>query len=163
MSKISFEDNPYVAVGRALSHTTRRRFHLNDLLLEKVGIGPGQMPVLGELSRHKQMTQRELAEHTHVTAATISGTLKRMERAGLVQRSEDEADARVSIVRLTQQGIDCSEEAVRLFSDTDEKMLQGFTEEEMATLLDFLNRMHENVCRTLETAVEAKRKEAGDA
>ena len=159
MSKISFDDNPCVAAGRALTHVARRRFQLCDLQLEKLGIGPGQMPVLGELDRHQQLTQRELAEHTHVTAATISGTLKRMERAGLIQRTEDESDARVSIVTLTQRGKDCSADAVRLFSETDAHMLEGFTEEELRTLLEYLNRMHDNVRRYLDAAIEANRKE----
>ncbi len=152
-----FDENPCVAIGRALIHTSRRRFQLCDLLLERLGIGAGQMPVLGELDHHKQMTQRELAEHTHVTAATISGTLKRMERAGLVQRSDDESDARVSIVRLTKKGMDCSNEAVQLFIRTDTDMLAGFSEEEMAQLLGYLRRMYENVSRSLEAEIESNR------
>lgn len=161
MSKLNnLDNNPRVAVGRTLLHTSRRRFQLSDLRLEELGIGPGQMPVLGELNRHRKMTQRELAEHTHVTAATISGTLKRMERAGLIKRSEDESDARVSIVELTEKGQNCSNEAICLFVETDEDMLAGFTEEELAVLLGFLNRMHDNVCRSLETAIEANRKES---
>lgn len=159
MSKVSYDDDPRIAVGRALSHTARRRFQLSDMLLEKLGIGPGQMPVLGELSHHKQMTQRELAEHIHVTAATISGTLKRMERAGLIQRAEDERDARVSIVTLTEKGKGCSDEAVRLLMETDAHMLEGFTEDELENLNGYLRRMHDNLCHYLEAAIETNRKE----
>ena len=147
------------AVGRALVHTSRRHFQLCELRLEELSIGPGQMPVLRELSRHKKMTQRELAEHTHVTAATISGTLKRMERADLVQRSEDESDARVSIVELTEKGRDCSAEALRLFSETDNSMLQGFSDEELVQLLDFLNRMHDNLRQSLDNINDQTRKD----
>ncbi|MDO4355047.1 MAG: MarR family transcriptional regulator [Clostridia bacterium] len=154
-----FDENPYVAIGKTLIRTSRRRFQLCELLLERLGIGAGQMPVLSELDHHKQMTQRELAEHTHVTAATISGTLKRMERSGLVQRSDDESDARVSIVRLTKKGMDCSEEAVRLFTQTDTDMLSGFSEEEMAQLLGYLQRMCENVNQALEAEMESNRTE----
>ena len=161
MNKLFYDNNPYVAVGRALVHTSRRRFQLCELLLERLGIGPGQMPVLGELSRHKKLTQRALAEYTHVTAATISGTLKRMERAGLIRRSEDESDARVSIVELTEKGTAYTEEALRRFTETDTDMLSGFSEEELAQLLGFLNRMHENVCRSLEGAIDSNRKDAG--
>lgn len=160
MNKQSIDNNPYSAVGRALIHTSRRRFQLCDLLLEQLDIGPGQMPVLTELSHHWKMTQRELAEHTHVTAATISGTLKRMERAGLIKRSDDAADARVSIVELTEKGQSCSEEALQLFTETDTNMLKGFSEEELQQLLGFLNRMHDNVCRTLEETIEANRKDS---
>ena len=159
MSKLSFDNNPRVAVGRALTHTARRHFQLCEQRLEELGIGAGQMPVLGELARHKKMTQRELAEHTHVTAATISGTLKRMERADLIKRSEDESDARVSIVELTEKGLNCSDEAVRLFVETDTSMLKGFNEDELKMLLDFLNRMHSNLRQSLEQTNDENRKE----
>ena len=91
-------------IGRTLGRVQRNRFQLCEILLERMGIGPGQVPILGELGFHGEMTQRQLAEHTHVTAATISGTLKRMEKAGIVYRTDDNRDARVSIVRLTDKG-----------------------------------------------------------
>ena len=102
---------PKERIGRMLGRVTRNRFQLSELLLDRMGIGPGQMPILGELRWHGEMTQRQLAEHTHVTAATISGTLKRMERAGLVYRTDDEKDARISIVRLTDEGKERGEQA----------------------------------------------------
>lgn len=58
------------------------------MLLEKTGIGAGQVPILMELQRHGEMTQSALAEHVHVTPATMSGTLKRMERDGASRAGE---------------------------------------------------------------------------
>ncbi len=136
-------------IGRTLGRVQRNRFQLCEILLERMGIGPGQVPILGELGFHGEMTQRQLAEHTHVTAATISGTLKRMERAGLVYRTDDEKDARVSIVRLTEDGKELGKQASELFARTDVSMLEGFSDEECDMLLGFLGRMRDNVCRSL--------------
>lgn len=47
----------------------------------------------------------ELAEHLGVTASTMSLTLKRMEQSGLVRRSRDPLDRRVTNVRLTPAGV----------------------------------------------------------
>ena len=141
---------PKERIGRMLGRVTRNRFQLSELLLDRMGIGPGQMPILGELRWHGEMTQRQLAEHTHVTAATISGTLKRMERAGLVYRTDDEKDARLSIVRLTDEGKERGEQAGKLFVQTDYDMLKGFSDEECEALLGYLERMCENVCQALE-------------
>ena len=88
-------------LARRMMLVSRRRFLLADMLLEKTGIGAGQVPILMELQRHGEMTQSALAEHVHVTPATMSGTLKRMERDGRITRRGDELDARVSLVRLT--------------------------------------------------------------
>ena len=136
-------------IGRTLGRVQRNRFQLCEILLERMGIGPGQVPILGELGFHGEMTQRQLAEHTHVTAATISGTLKRMERAGLVYRTDDEKDARVSIVRLTEDGKELGKQAGELFARTDINMLEGFSDDECAAMLSFLGRMQENVRKSL--------------
>ena len=146
-------------IGRTLNRVTRSRFQLCEVLLERMGIGPGQVPILGELRFHGEMTQRQLAEHTHVTAATISGTLKRMERAGLVYRTDDEKDARISIVRLTEEGKEQEVQASELFVRTDMNMLEGFTEKECETLLSYLERMRDNVMRAQEALADNPKKQ----
>lgn len=132
-------------VGRMVGRVYRRRFQLNEMQLESMGIGPGQVPILSELKFHGSFTQRELAEHTHVTAATISGTLKRMERAGLIYRTDDTRDARVSIVRLTKEGEKVVDEAWKLFYQADLDMLQGFSDAECDMLANCLSHMCENL------------------
>lgn len=132
-------------VGRWVGRVYRRRFQLSELLLERMGVGPGQVPILSELQYHGSLTQRELAEHTHVTAATISGTLKRMERAGLIYRTDDTRDARVSIVRLTDEGKELVDKAWKLFHKTDMDMLQGFSDAECDMIVDCFMRMRENL------------------
>ena len=142
-------------IGRTLGRVNRNRFQLCEVMLERMGIGPGQVPILGELRFHEEMTQRQLAEHTHVTAATISGTLKRMERAGLVYRTDDEKDARISIVRLTEEGLERGAQASELFTQTDYDMLEGFSEQECEELLKYLERMRDNISRAQEALAEA--------
>ena len=137
-------------VGRWLNRVYRSRFQLSELLLERMGIGPGQVPILSELKYHGSFTQRELAEHTHVTAATISGTLKRMERAGLIYRTDDTRDARVSIVRLTEEGKNVVDEAWKLFYKADLDMLEGFSDEECELIFKCFQRMRENIAHAID-------------
>ena len=137
-------------IGRWIARVYRKRFQLCEMMLTKMGIGPGQVPILRELSYHGDMTQRELAEHTHVTAATISGTLKRMERAKLITRTNDEKDARVSIVSLTPEGVHASEEADKLFAIANERMLEGICEEESELIYNSLVKMRENLIQAID-------------
>lgn len=141
-------------VGNWLGRVYRRRFQLSEMFLEKIGVGPGQVPILSQLNYHGELTQRELAEHTHVTAATISGTLKRMEKAGIVYRTEDNKDARVSIVRLTEKGKAVAEESRRQFACADREMLKGFTDAECEMLADCFARMRENIDAAIERVNE---------
>lgn len=145
-------------VGGWVSRVYRRRFQLSEILLEQIGVGPGQVPILSQLSYHGELTQRELAEHTHVTAATISGTLKRMEKAGIVYRTDDNRDARVSIVRLTEKGKVVAEQARQQFIEADKEMLKGFTDAECEMLVDCLERMRTNIADALKRINESDNK-----
>lgn len=145
-------------LGGWISRTYRRRFQLGEILLEQIGVGPGQVPILSQLNYHGELTQRELAEHTHVTAATISGTLKRMEKAGIVYRTDDNRDARVSIVRLTEKGKEVAEQAHQQFVAADKEMLKGFTESECEMIVSCLERMRENIDEALKRINEETEK-----
>ena len=144
-------------IATEIVHISRRLMQRTARAMESLNVGFGQAAILKVLSDHGEMAQRRLAEEIRVTPATVCGTLKRMERAGLIQRTGDESDARVSIVQLTEKGESCSEEAVRLFTQTDTDMLQGFSGEELAQLKGYLERMGENVNRALEAALESNR------
>ena len=93
-----------VEIIKQILSLSRKHFQLNSAQLEETGFGSGQIPVLLELNRGGELNQRELAERTHVTPATMSGTLKRMEKNGFIVRTPDENDARISRVRLTEEG-----------------------------------------------------------
>lgn len=134
-----------VALSKQMHWVMRRHHQRCTALLEDIGIGSGQVPILMELNFHNRLTQRELAERVHVTAATVSGTLKRMERAGLVVRSGDEGDARISIVQLSDQGRALMAEAERKFRQTDYEMTQGLTDDQCAEALKLVERMQANL------------------
>ena len=121
-------------LARRMMLVSRRRFLLADMLLEKTGIGAGQV----------------LAEHVHVTPATMSGTLKRMERDGRIMRRGDELDARVSLVRLTEAGERLCERAHELFIKSDELMFEGVSNEECEWIYATLETVLENLEKAIQ-------------
>ncbi len=64
----------------------------------------GQTPLIFALSQEDGRSNSELADLMEVTPATITNMVKRMEKAGFVQRKRDPADERVKRVWLTSQG-----------------------------------------------------------
>ena len=134
-----------VELVRQMLWLGKKHFLLNTAKLEKIGLGSGQLSVLLALERHGEMNQRALAEHVRVTPATVSGTLKRMERAGYIQRTADENDARVSLVRLTEEGEAQCAVAKRLFDETCCQMLEGMTQEDLTQLKRLLTRIQDNL------------------
>ena len=133
------------ALMRKMSWVVRRNMHKNDGILEQMGLSRGQIPVLMELGHHGELNQRELAGEMHVTPATLSATLKRMERSNLVERFTPEEDARVSLVRLTDSGMDMLRAAKELLDRTSADMLSFLTDEECIFLNRVLNKLADNI------------------
>ena len=137
--------------GRLLHLLSRKHFQYCENKFQSLGIGPGQVPILMELGKYGQLSQRDLAEKVHVTPATISGTLKRLERGGIIVRTGTEDDARVSLVSLSESGEALMKEARSVFAEADDLLVNGFTPLEKDELLRLLERMLENVHEGMET------------
>lgn len=123
------------------------RFHRLRMLHSEEGIFPGQPPVLFRLRRQVEMSQRELAAALDQTPASMTVTLRRMEKAGLIERNMDPADKRVQKVRLTQKGLDVCGIAQSAESVVDEENFVGFSDEEVHTLIGLMARCAENMSR----------------
>lgn len=79
--------------GRLLVRALEKR-------LAPLGLTPAHMPVLLGLEKGPQ-PQKALAERAMVEPPTMTATLNRMERDGLVERLPNPADGRSSLVALT--------------------------------------------------------------
>ncbi len=133
------------ALNRTLHWLSRMHFQYCDAQFDSLGISPGQVPILMELGRHGEMSQKDLADKVRVTPATISGTLKRLEKNGFIERKPMQDDMRVSLVSLSAEGKQLMEEARSIFHEADEIPLQGFSNEERAQLLAYFKRMANNM------------------
>jgi DNA-binding MarR family transcriptional regulator len=68
------------------------------------GVHHGQAMCLRFLAGRDDLTQRDLARALHVSPPTVTKMVGSMERAGLVRRRPDAADARLVRVELTEAG-----------------------------------------------------------
>jgi len=86
----------------------RRTMHVNKQFLGRImaekGGHPGAAGVLRVLSSHEGISQRDLAEILHLSRPTVTTMLQRLEQHGLVERWDDEADQRLTRIRLTDTG-----------------------------------------------------------
>ncbi len=91
-------------VFRAFVATMRQHGRLMMQELRDHGLHPGQAMCLRLLSANDGITQRDLAGAMHVARPTVTKMLNSMEKAGLVRRRPDAADARLTCVELTDAG-----------------------------------------------------------
>ena len=90
------------------------------------------------------LSQKELAEHLNITPAAVTGALKKLECDGYIRRSVG-GDNRYNEITITEQGRRVVEESRALFQRIDRSLFVGFSDEEIRTFTDFLERMQNNM------------------
>ena len=90
-------------------------------------------------------TQKELSQRVAVETATLSRTVDRMERDGLVTRDRSAVDRRQVHVRLTEHGAGLWRDLVPEAEANQERALDGISEDEEDLLHTLLRRVITNM------------------
>ncbi len=113
-------------------------------MLEEHGLTLPQWLALGCISHagDEGMTHSQIGQRLMLSKAPITGTVDRLERAGLVARRGDAKDRRVSLAVVTPKGIETWWNVKStLRGHTDELIAQCLSSEEQETLLRLIGRM----------------------
>ena len=84
--------------------------------LKKVGIHPRQIPILAVLYRRDGCSQKELAQELGVKPPTVTVSIQRLEKNGLLIRRQDEKDQRVSRIYLSDAGNAIIKEGMQIYN-----------------------------------------------
>lgn len=127
----------------------RRDTDLNRSL-RQFGLSVPKWRVLAVLTQADSFTIGELADLTAVDRTTLSRTLERMERDGLIQRKPRPRDRRRTDVRLKAKGAAAFERIWPLIRYHNERAIEGLKANEIATLKRIVRKMIANVKRPAE-------------
>ncbi|MBR5798172.1 MAG: MarR family transcriptional regulator [Clostridia bacterium] len=105
--------------------------------------------ILRLLVRGDGIRQNEIAQALHLSAPSVSATLRRMEAEGLIGRSACEGDGRAVRVCLTDKGREYDEGVRSMLRRLDGILMDGFSETETEQLTALLCRMRENLLKNL--------------
>jgi DNA-binding MarR family transcriptional regulator len=94
------------------------------------------------LNQTGAMTAGQLAKHTNLTTGAITGVIDRLEKAELVERTQDPNDRRCVIIQpLTHR----NSEVIQLFKplrDSLSQLFKKYNEEELSLILDILVQLN---------------------
>jgi DNA-binding MarR family transcriptional regulator len=135
------------SIGFLLAQVCRLEHARAHELLEELGLYRGQHSMLRALWEQDGLTHTELARHSHVRPSTITKTIQRMVKAGLVERKHDAEDQRISRVYLTKVGHAVRGDVEQTWRKLEEEIFAGFTLEERVLLRRFFLQMRENLMR----------------
>ena len=129
------------------AHRLAVQAELNAAGLEKVG-HPMLVSILQSADEDPEgqfQAQRELADLLHVSPPAIANSLKCLERDGYVRREPWPEDARRNRVILTEKGAAAVQGCRNVFRRVSDRMMAGFSPEELEQLPQFQRRMLDNL------------------
>lgn len=140
-------DSPHTRAIGLLIRIMRRHHACVERRIGDLGIHHSQHRMLMQLAKREGElpSQKELAEAMGISPAAVATTLKRLEKEGYIARSCTDEDNRRNEIRITDQGLSKVVESREIFEKTDRSMFEGFSAEEMATLLAFMERIDKNL------------------
>ncbi|NHN31009.1 MarR family transcriptional regulator [Paenibacillus sp. S3N08] len=113
--------------------------------LRELHIHVGQEHALCQLWQEEGITQIQLSERLGCEPPTTSNMIKKLEEYGLVHRQQDEADARITRVYLTDEGRALEQPIKQMWQKQQEKLLDGIHLEERLLLRRVLQQMLNNL------------------
>ncbi len=134
--------------GHLLNKVCGLRHRRMHELLDDLGLYRGQPSMLNALWAQDGMTHSALAGQINKSPATITKMVKRMEKAGFVERRPDPRDERLSRVYLTDAGRDIQSAVEDEWRAFEEQAFAGFGEEELTALRGYLLRLCRNIKHT---------------
>ena len=73
--------------------------------MKELEIHPSQIPILAILGKNEEYSQKEIAQILGVKPPTVTVSIQRLEKMGMVCRKQDEHDKRITRIRLTDKGL----------------------------------------------------------
>jgi DNA-binding MarR family transcriptional regulator len=111
-------------------------------------ITPPQWFTLSSLASEQDLPIGTLAQRLALDASVVTGIVKRLEQQGLVERIHDRTDYRLVRLHLTGEGQEITQALGPAVTAFNQRLLQGFSQEEQEMLREQLARIRANALST---------------
>lgn len=132
-------------VSNAIIRVTRLHRARAQQLLREVGLHPGQELLLMHLWEAGPQRQTELMKVFDADSGSMTRSVQRLERAGLVSRGADPTDGRATRVQTTEAGRRLRERIEALWADLESITTAGMSAGQRTELLDRLAQAEQNL------------------
>lgn len=114
--------------------------------LAQMDLTAAQGHIMGFLAHQKEPPcARDVEEEFNLSHPTISGLLSRLEKKGFIEFRPDAKDRRCKRIYVLPKGAQCHEMMHQTICSNEDRMLQGFTEEEKTQFYRFMDRAIANM------------------
>ena len=137
--------SPYEPLGRLFAHASKLHRDLFRKLAHENGLEHGQPFVLAIIIANEGISQRKLSEKLFITPASTTALLRKLEKAGLIERIPDPNDQRAFCIYATEKGRMIDQKMKKGLQDLERACFYNFSEEELQEFRRLLLKLHENL------------------
>lgn len=123
--------------------------YANDQSLADYGITNQQARLLGDIhdsiKNRSEISRKALSETMGLSGPSITSLLNGLEKNGFIIRQQGDEDGRTMKIEITDKSIQLIDETENIFAETEQKLLQGFTNEQKKAFLELLIKAYENI------------------
>ena len=114
--------------------------------LASMELTAAQGRIMGFLAhRETPPCSRDIEEAFRLSHPTVSGLLSRLEKKGFIEFRPDSEDRRCKRIYILERGHQCNALMHQAIQDNEEKIVQGFSEEEKEAFFGYLERAITNM------------------
>lgn len=136
---------PRGSIGARIGFISRKSKNYFNQVVSEEGLFAGQHHIIMMLERVGCATVSQIAEEMRTTSATASVSIKRLEKAGFVEKRSSESDARITKIYLTDKALAVTQRIKSKMDEAEESLTQGLTQEEKYELSDLLDKVVNNI------------------
>lgn len=136
---------PRGSIGARIGFISRKSKNYFNQVVSEEGLFAGQHHIIMMLERVGCATVSQIAEEMRTTSATASVSIKRLEKAGFVEKRSSESDARITKIYLTDKALAVTQRIKSKMDEAEESLTQGLTQEEKYLLSDLLDKVVNNI------------------
>lgn len=136
---------PRGSIGARIGFISRKSKNYFNQVVSEEGLFAGQHHIIMMLERVGCATVSQIAEEMRTTSATASVSIKRLEKAGFVEKRSSESDARITKIYLTDKALAVTQRIKAKMDEAEESLTQGLTQEEKYQLSDLLDKVVNNI------------------
>ena len=115
--------------------------NVTQLTMADLGITSTQASIMFMLASGRSLAAADLAREYGIDASAVTRLIDRLEKRGLITRLRSEEDRRVVRLALTEEGNALAGQIPAIFTKVLDKLLFGFTPEEVGFLKSMLRRI----------------------
>lgn len=130
-------------------HLHRKRI---EAIINELGLFDGQFPILDVLDELGTASQKEVANKLHVSAASMTNSVKRLEKNGYLTCIVSSKDRRSHQLSLTEKGKEARRFCVEHFDQSDHAIMKGIAQNE----LEIFEKVLDNIIEKLKEFEKGK-------